>query len=170
MKRIFFLTLPFALVLIVLIVFLIHSSKEVYLEKYSNGHIDISIDYPIGNYHIVGPICFGIVREHGTIVFHVPTFKNKYSYKEIYVKESFINDLQRPIKLINGTVELFLANNKINIDLTELKDEKEVPLNINGEYKFIKEEMNAFPAMKYIDDIEKEKCVFNKTLDTSSLK
>jgi len=151
MKRNFYLVLiPF-----LLFTFLNCSTAQVYLEKYSSGHVDISAWYKKGKDKIVFGPCFSYGKDQEDITIHVPIIKDKYSYEEVLIKHS-----SDSIKLAKGTIELYLSKKKIVIDLYVVKNGKMIPLVINGKHKLIIEELKNFRDAELQNP---DKCIFTNT-------
>jgi hypothetical protein len=129
------------------------ATAQVYLEKRSNGHANISSWYKVGRFKIVLGPCLGAGRDQENIDIHVPMVKQEYSYQDLWIKNS-----PSPIKLCKGTIKLDTIKRKIIIDLYEEKDGKATPLAINGKHKLIIYELKAFRDGELFPD----QCVFNK--------
>ncbi len=130
-----------------------YATAQVYLEKRSSGHADISSWYKVGKFKITLGPCLNAGRGQENIDIHVPVTKSEYSYQDVWVKHS-----PSPMKLCKGTIKLDTIKGKITIDLYEEKDGKTIPLVINGKHKLTIEELKNLRDGERLPDL----CVFNK--------
>ena|SRR5258706_9367607 len=127
-------------------------TAQVYFEKRSNGHADISSWYKVGKFKIVLGPCLNAGRDQENIEMHVPVTKLEYSYQDVWVRHP------SQMKLCKGSIKLDTMKRKILINLYEEKDGKTIPLVINGKHKVTIEELWKFRDGERIPD----QCLFNK--------